>query len=45
MVCQGGGKDKKDRPSPSSSATIFSVGFQMTGNDGNLWDYTSILLC
>lgn len=26
------------RPSPTDSATIYPVGTQMTGNDGNLWE-------
>jgi len=30
-------KLKKDRPSPSESATLFSVGTEKKGNDGNTW--------
>ncbi len=26
------------RPSPTESATLFPVGYQKTGNDGNLWE-------
>jgi MoxR-like ATPase len=26
------------RPSPTDSATLFRVGYQKTGNDGNLWE-------
>jgi len=29
--------DKSNRPSPSVSATLFKVGTQRTGNDGNTW--------
>ena len=28
---------KKDRPSPSESATKFKVGTKKKGNDGNMW--------
>ena len=30
-------KLKKDRISPSESATLFSVGTEKKGNDGNTW--------
>ena len=30
-------KLKKNRPSPSESATLFSVGTEKKGNDGNTW--------
>ena len=29
--------DKSNRPSPSDSATLFNLGRQMKGNDGNMW--------
>jgi hypothetical protein len=29
--------DKSNRPSPSVSATLFALGTQRTGNDGNMW--------
>jgi len=29
--------DKKDRPSPSESATLFDIGTKKIGNDGNEW--------
>jgi hypothetical protein len=32
-----GGADKKERPSPSESATLYKVGTKKTGNDGNTW--------
>lgn len=28
---------RSGRPSPSQSATLYSVGFRMTGNDGNTY--------
>ena len=28
---------KKNRPSPSESATLYKVGTKKTGNDGNTW--------
>ena len=28
----------QNRPSPSASATMYPVGTQMTGNDGNIWE-------
>lgn len=31
------GKYDPFRKSPSRSATVYPVGFMMTGNDGNLW--------
>ena len=31
---------KKDRPSPSKSATLFDNGTKMKGNDGNIWIVT-----
>ena len=34
---QEGGKKKKDRPSPSESATKYEVGTKKRGNDGNMW--------
>jgi len=30
-------ESKKDRPSPSESATLFNIGFKKKGNDGNIW--------
>jgi len=33
-----GGKSKEDRPSPSHSATLYGVGEQLEGNDGNMWE-------
>jgi hypothetical protein len=32
-----GGFSKKERPSPSESATLFNVGTEKKGNDGNIW--------
>ena len=29
--------DRGERPSPRESATLFNEGFEMTGQDGNLW--------
>ena len=31
-------KDKSGRPSPSESATLFGVGTQKRGGDGNMWE-------
>jgi len=28
---------KKNRPSPNESATLFNIGFEKKGNDGNMW--------
>ena len=30
--------NKYERPSPSISATVYSEGYKMIGNDGNLWE-------
>ena len=30
--------NKANRPSPSDSATMYRVGYQMTGNDGHTWE-------
>lgn len=35
------GGDKSSRPSPSASATLFSVGERKKGNDGNLWEIST----
>lgn len=35
ILKQNGGK--KDRPSPSDSATLYAVGTEKKGNDGNIW--------
>ena len=32
-----GGASKKDRPSPSESATLFEINTKKVGNDGNTW--------
>ena len=29
--------EKKTRPSPSKSATLYKIGTKKTGNDGNIW--------
>jgi len=33
-------KSKNDRPSPAESATLFEVGTNKKGNDGNMWTIT-----